>query len=430
MVPSNYIFLDSFPLTPSGKLNRLMLSDPAFVKLNSFQREYLPVQTETRASEKSTANGEFNPARSHMERTIAGIYQSLLKVEQVNVHDNFFDLGGDSLSVVCLFASIEQEFGVRLPAMTILQAPTVARLAEYIQHYQATPDYKVLVPIQTGISGSPFFCVHGVGGGVLGYRDLVKAMGEYHPFYGLQAVGQDNQQICDLSIEAMASRYIDAMRSFQAHGPYRIGGYCFGGIVAYEMACQLEKQGEKISLLAIFEGSIPDTMDTKAPLIQRIAVFWKSIPYWIIDYANMSPTDLRHRIRLSLTKLLSKIRRRPDLVHRVRLEDILETDISNVPDRNIELTQIHSNALRHYRPDRYCGTVTLFRARNRSFNDVVFGSMDQKMGWGNYAMGGVNVREVDGFHRNIHLPPYVKSLAAELNDCLEGESRNEHQEEF
>jgi amino acid adenylation domain-containing protein len=430
MVPSTFIFLDAFPLTPNGKLDRLILSDPAFVKLNSLQSESLPLQTETRIFEKSTANGEFTPARNHLERTIAGIYQSLLKVEQVSVHDNFFDLGGDSLTVVCLFAYIEQEFGVRLPVMTILQAPTVARLAEHIQHYQATPDYKVLVPIQTGISGSPFFCVHGVGGGVLGYRDLVKAMGENHPFYGLQAIGQDNLEICDLSIEAMASRYIDAMRSFQAHGPYRIGGYCFGGIVAYEMACQLEKQGEKVSLLAIFEGFIPDTMNTKVPLIQRITVFWKSIPYWIKDYANMSPTDLRHRIRLSLSKLLSKIRRRPDLVHRVRLEDILETDISNVPDRNIELTQIHSIALHHYRPDRYCGTVTLFRARNRSFNDVVFGSMDQKMGWGNYAIGGVNVREVDGFHRNIHLPPYVKSLAAELNDCLEGESGNGRQEEF
>jgi amino acid adenylation domain-containing protein len=401
MIPSTFMFMDSIPLTPNGKIDRLALPDPLAVSSN-----------------KQTSRDLSKEPNNHIEHVIAGIWKDLMKLDYVGIHDNFFDLGGHSLTVVRLFSRLEQEFGIRLPAMTILRAPTIAELAEQLKNSQTASEPQALIPIQPRGKRSPFFCVHGVAGGLLGYRDLIMALGDDQPFYGLQAIGHESHQASDLSIEAMASRYIDAMRSFQPNGPYRIGGYCFGGVVAYEMACQLEKKGEHVSLLAIFEGFMRDSNNVYEPFSKRFGFLLKSIPHWIKDYVSLSPDDLRYRTRSTLRNVWIKVQRSPDLERRARVEAILETDLSRVPKRSVVLTQMHSKALRNYKPGKYGGTVTLFRARNRTINEVVFGSLDPKMGWGDFAEGGVNVILVDGFHRNIHLPPYVNSLAAELSYCL------------
>jgi aspartate racemase len=412
MVPSAFVFLDEMPLAPNGKLNRLALPDPATIVSN------VPI------------SHLIEKPRNQIEQTLATIWQDLMDLDSVGIHDDFFDLGGHSLTAVRLFSRIEDEFGMRFPATAVLQAPTIFRLAEMLQHGGLTKDTHVLIPIQMHGERQPFFCVHGVGGGVLGYRDLVHALGDDQPFYGFQAIGQDDPEICDPSIEIMASRYIDSMRSLQPHGPYRLGGYCFGGVVAYEMACQLERQGEQVSLLALFEGFLPEIKNAREPLSKRIYAVLRHIPSWIKDYANMNPAEIRYRIRSTFNKLGSKLKRQPEMEWQARVEEILDMDISTVPDRNVKLTQVHSRAFHKYEPHRYGGTVTLFRARHRSFNEVVFGSLDPKMGWEEWAVGGVDVKLVDGFHRNIHLPPYVNSLATELNHCLEMESIKEQQHEL
>lgn len=426
MMPSAYIFMDAFPLTPNGKVDRLALSDSSFIDSKLSQTEMSSLYGGIR---QLPENRGFVPARNDLERTLTGIWQSLLKVERIGIYDNFFDLGGHSLLAVRMFSQVEQELGVRLSTAVILQAPTIAKLAEHLQHFETpSKELQVLVPIQPGGHRSPFYCVHGVGGSVLGYRDLVDALGNEQPFYGLQAIGLEDQ-IGDLSIEAMAARYVDVMRSFQPHGSYQIGGYCFGGVVAYEMACQLEKQGQEVSLLAIFEGYIPGVAGTPVSLIKRLDMLWTSIPAWIRDYASMDSDELRGRLLSTLGKFFLKFNRNASSRQKISVEEILGTDLANVPGRNIELTKVHSLAFHQYKPKPYHGVVTLFRARNRSVNEVLFGSLDPKMGWEKLAMGGVQVRMVDGFHRNIHLPPYVKSLASELGCCLKARE-NDLQNKF
>jgi thioesterase domain-containing protein/acyl carrier protein len=357
-------------------------------------------------------------ARNPTEQTLVTIWRELLNLENIGIQDDFFELGGHSLSVVRLFARIEETFGVRLPSTSILQAPTIAALAKMINEDQTGVEENVLIPIQTQGKKLPFFCVHGVGGGVLGYRDLAVELDQDQPFYGLQAVGLEHPEKSDHSIESMAARYIEAMRAVQPHGPYRIGGYCFGGVVAYEMAHQLEEQGEQVSLLALFEGFLPVIRNKHEPLPKRLRIFLQQIPGWLKDYASMSPEDMRSRMRSTVNRLRAKLQRREDLQKRARVEEILEMDLSLVPDRSVELTQIHSRALHAYAASPYQGKVTLFRARHRSVNEVIFGSLDETMGWRDLARGGVDVRTVDGFHRNIHLPPYIHSLASELNSSL------------
>ena len=135
----------------------------------------------------------------------------------------------------------------------------------------------------------------------------------------------------------------------------------------------------------------------------------------------MDSRQLLNRLRFTVTKIWSKLQRNSDFERRVRVEETLDFDIRNLPSRNLELTTVHMQAALQYESEKYNGLVTLFRARNRSINEVVFGSLDPEMGWGHLAQGGVRVRLVDGFHRNMHLSPYAKSLAGELKKCLDGD---------
>lgn len=366
---------------------------------------------------RNTTRPAYVAPRNDLESRLALIWEDVLGIENVGIHDGFFEIGGQSLLALRLFTRIEQETGTNLPLSTLFQTTTIARLARLISG-EAGSEWDCLVPIQPNGSKQPFFCVHGIGGGVIGYRDLSTFIGEDQPFYGLQAVGQDGSVPYDLTIEAMASRYIDVMRSQQPQGPYRIGGYCFGGVVAYAMACKLERMGEKVSLLAIFEGAMADGMDARVSFPQRLRAVANSLPTWVRDYSSMSPDQLTNRLRSTAHKVWLKFQRNPEMQRRARVEETLDIDVDSLPQRNVELTDLHMEAALHYVPEKYGGRVTLFRARNRSVNEILFGSLDPKMGWGAFAET-VGVILVDGFHRNMHLAPYAESLARELKKQLD-----------
>jgi thioesterase domain-containing protein/acyl carrier protein len=360
--------------------------------------------------------------RTDLEHKLAQIWQDVLELDDVGIHDGFFELGGQSLLALRLFTRIEQETGTHLPLATLFGTTTIAHLAQLIEGRSDSSSWDCLVPIQPNGTKTPFFCVHGIGGGVIGYRDLANFIGEEQPFFGLQAVGQDGSMPYDLSIEAMASRYVDVMRSQQPNGPYRIGGYCFGGVVAFEMARQLEKLGEHVSVLAIFEGGMADTMDTRVSLFERMRAIWRNLPVWLKDYSGMSSGQLWNRMRSTLDKLSIKFGRNPEAQRRARVEETLDINVDDLPQRNVELTDLHLKAALEYKPPAYSGNLTLFRARNRSINEIVFGSLDPKMGWGAFAKE-VKVIPVDGFHRNMHLAPYARSLAHELKKELDNDLR-------
>jgi thioesterase domain-containing protein len=272
----------------------------------------------------------------------------------------------------------------------------------------------------------PFFAIHGIEGGVLGYRDIALALGNDQPFLGLQAVGLDGRQAYDESVEAMAARYIEVMRVCQPRGPYRIGGYCFGGVVAYEMARQLERIGEHVSVLAMFESSMPESGEIRVSLSQRLRAISSSVPAWIKDYSSMTPRQLLNRLHSTIDKVWYRIRPNTEVERRIRVEDTLDRiDVDNLPDTHIKLTDALINASIQYVPDVYSGEITLFRARNRGINESIFGSLDPTMGWGHLAKGGVHVRLVDGFHRNMHLAPYASSLASELRKRLDVDYQGE-----
>ena len=196
------------------------------------------------------------PLTDDTTKQLTLIWQEILGVDSITPDQNYFDLGGDSSVAVQLFAQIDKTFGVKLPLAALFDAPTINELARVLRREESPTGWSPLVTIQSSGSRPPFFCIHGAGGTVLIYRELAQRLGPNQPFYGLQAMGLDASCPPLTRIEDMAAAYTQEIRKKQPHGPYFLGGYCMGGTVAFEVAQQLQAQGERVALLALF-----DTMD-------------------------------------------------------------------------------------------------------------------------------------------------------------------------
>jgi amino acid adenylation domain-containing protein len=394
MVPSSFIMLDALPLTASGKLNR----------------RALPAPVELRDRPEVT----FAAPQTPVEKSLATIWAEVLGVNAVGVNDNFFDLGGHSLLAVHLFARIENEFGKRLPLATLFQSPTIAELATVMRKDPPT-SWSSLVPIQPQGSRAPFFCVHAVGGNVLEYYDLARHLGTDRPFYGLQSRGLDGTQSPHERIDDMAAHYIKEIRELQPKGPYFLGGRSLGGIIAYEMACQLSAQGEEVALLALLD-SYPVGYARLAPDAESLRnKFVRTLRRAQAHLANLKGFSLREKAIYLIDKAqYIPVEMKSSLWRMVfRSYQNLGRDL---PDafRNVE--EFNWLAARNFVPKFYRGKVTLFWA-----SGDLRAKFDLIEGWETLARGGMELHEISGTHLDMIKEPHVADLAKKLNACLEGE---------
>ena len=186
-----------------------------------------------------------------VSKKLTQVWQEILHIDSIAPDQNYLDLGGDSSLAVLLFAKIEEILGIYLPLATLFEAPTIEELSRVLRRdAPSTTGWSPLVAIQPSGSRPPFFCIHPHGGNVLIYRDLALRLGLDQPFYGLQCPGLDGTCPPLTKIEDMAALYVKEIRKKQPRGPYFIGGYCMGGTVAYEVAQQIQAQGEQVALLS------------------------------------------------------------------------------------------------------------------------------------------------------------------------------------
>jgi len=393
MVPGSFVMLDALPLTASGKLNRRALPAPA----------------ELRDRSEVTCAAPTTP----VEQSLAAIWTEVLGVNALGVNDNFFDLGGHSLLAVHLFAQIEKEFGKRLPLATLFQSPTIAELATALQE-DSPASWSSLVPIQSRGSRAPFFCVHAVGGNVLEYYDLARHLGEDQPFYGLQSRGLDGTQSPHQRIDEMAAHYIKEVRELQPHGPYSIGGRSLGGIIAYEMACQLSAQGEKVALLALLD-SYPVGYARLAGDAESVRnKFVRSLKRVKAHLSNLKGFSLREKLIYLVDKAqYIPIEMKSSLWRMVfRSYQNLGRDL---PDALRDVEEFNWLASRNFVPKFYDGKVTLFWA-----SSDLRAKFDLIEGWQTLARGGMDLHEISGTHLDMIKEPHVTDLAKKLNACLLG----------
>jgi thioesterase domain-containing protein len=254
------------------------------------------------------------------------------------------------------------------------------------------------VPIQTSGAGTPFFCVHGAEGNVLIFRELAHRIGETRPFYGLQAQGVDGHLRPLDRIEDMAALYISAIRNVQPRGPYLLGGYSGGGVIAVEMAQQLRAAGEKTALIAL--------LDTFSPTVPERCYTWRDR---LQELARSGPEYLVGRVR----------RWRSEWTYRSQLFQIERYTSQGLTIplewRKTHLLSTYLAAQRRYQPQNYSGQLTLFRAKKILAAHAHAGPF---LGWDGLADEGIDVHEIDGGHADILSQPYVEMLAGELNEVL------------
>ncbi len=380
--------------------------------------------TQKHSRSRHSGGRTYTPARNETEKLLCHTWEELLRVEHVGIDDNFFELGGHSLLAVRLFAEVEKLTGRKLPLVTLFQNSTVKQLADALSQ-TGGQSRSSIVAIQAQGSRPPLFLVHGAGGDVLwGYANLAPYLGPDQPVYGIKSRALNGVDEF-LSIEEMAAYYIMQLRSVQKEGPYHLGGYCFGGNVAYEMARQLEARGETVALVALLDAA-PSNRGYERPRWWRPDFNFKFIVnlyYWLGDFFKMRAADQKEFVlrkgRAFRRKITRRFARGGSNPTEVDLEEII--DLSKFPRHELKLWQTHLNALNTHVSQSYVGRVTLFR----TLGQPMFCSLEEDFGWGRLAGGGVEIKMVPGSHENIFMEPDVRSLAAQLKTCLDRSNPSE-----
>jgi amino acid adenylation domain-containing protein len=382
MIPNGFFILKQLPLTPNGKVDRRALSEIEAVKIRFEQKHEEP--------------------RTELERRLVSIWKDVLGVERVGIQDNFFDLGGHSLQAALLATKIEKLVGKRLPILSFFQSPTIASLASRLTDQEWAPKWSSLVPLQPIGSKPPLFFLHGWGGDVYGFTELAKHFAPEQPIYGIQAVGLDERQPRHRSVEEMASHYVEEIRSFQAEGPYHLCGYSMGGLIAFETAQQLRKQGQQVAVLCLLDthpiGPIP--------LILRILFLMLHLPKRFLvhlgEFLKIPLAEKTQYLRgrlIALKKLILRNQQKP------RIQKILETE--GTLKETASPDYCHQIAL-FYRPTTYSSSLNLILSEATGFT--------VKLYWQFISRGRARFRRVSCSHRDMiapkNLPDLVEGLAS------------------
>ncbi|MCX8996218.1 SDR family oxidoreductase [Rhizobiaceae bacterium BDR2-2] len=370
--------------------------------------------------ERPDLDSDYVAPRTDIERTLAGYWTELLGVERIGVHDSFFDIGGHSLIAVRLFRMIHQTFSVDLPISVLFRAPTIAQCAELIsaesapapetdaQHGQAgaTAVPTHLVPMNEGQGGhaTPLFLCAGMFGNVLNLRHLSLQLGSDRPVYCLQARGLYGGQEPHETFPEMARDYLAEIRAVQPHGPYFLGGFSGGGLVAYEMALQLEAAGEEVALVVM--------LDTPLPGPNHLTV---------VDRLLMKAQDVRRDRGAFIAKWLKN---RREWAHYQESKS-LQAQPKAVDFHNERIHAAFLRALDRYEVKPYGGHVLLLRPKMKVLYRITGGRQLQEgrnlvrydNGWSPY-VPNLTVLEVPGDHDSMVLNPNVRVMSARIRQHL------------
>ncbi|MGA2620659.1 MAG: alpha/beta fold hydrolase [Thermoguttaceae bacterium] len=338
-----------------------------------------------------TASRPCGAPRDALEFQLVQIWEDLLGVRPIGVDDEFVQLGGDSLQAMSLLARVAQETGLNVPMAGIVSTVTVARLARLLRDESPHAQWSPLVPFRTEGRRRPLFMVHPGGGNVLCYLRLSELLAHDRPFYGLQCPGVDGERPLLATAEELAGEYVAALRRVQPQGPYALGGWSVGGVLAFEMAQQLRAAGQQVSPLAILDSGV-------LYACALIAIIFPKGQLGALDLLRMPPHEqlAEFRRRSAPARLI------PD-----NAGDELATRIMRLFTSNMR-------AMVLYRPQAYDDTITLFQAAE----SLVKPRFEPRREW-RQVCRQVAVQRVPGNHLTMIHEPHVRPLAEQLNLCLD-----------
>jgi amino acid adenylation domain-containing protein len=379
MVPTSIVILESFPETPNGKLDRKRLS------------------TQERENVDSLNVGP----RNLIEAKLLELCKEVLKLDQLGVWDNFFEMGGNSILAVRLFVLIEKAFGKKLPLAALFEAKTIEQLSILVSQSETPEAWSSIVPIRTEGTRLPIFLVHGIGGNILSFRSLAQYLDPAQPVYCIQSKGLDGKQSPLTNVAKMAAHYLNELRQVQPEGPYLLGGFSFGGIVAFELARQLIAAGQEVLLLAMFDTSARINKEGYSTA-ERVR----------LHFENLRALSIKGKLEYLRRRAITARRKINSVKWRIinghsATRSSLDASLRNVNEANYL-------ALHRYKIEPHPVRVTLFKAKTMTLLE----RQDEKLGWDRYALKGVDICEVPGDHVTIMSEPNVGDLARALDDVI------------
>ena len=398
-VPRQVLFVKQIPKTATGKIQRIGLAENLGVAGIGWSAD---AGSASRVSEKN------------VEAKLVKIWASILGLgtSMVTNHDNFFELGGNSLLSIQLIAQVQRIFGKHLTAAALFQAPTIEQLATLIRQDQLSPFESSLVPITAAGAMPPFFWIHGDSGASL----LAEFLGNEQPFYALDHQAQNGKPARYTQVETIAAYYVEEIRRIQFSGPFYLGGFSFGGMVAFEMAQQLVRKGEDVALLFLLDShfagaDIPDVpAGLKNTIFSRVTLER--------HHGNLSRLRAQEKLAYIWTRACSNAR---DAINRTKLSQVTTKAacrISFLLGRSLPVSlrsryimSIYHTARQLYRPQIYSGRRTIYiKSKKRSEY--------HRLEWSKLVARGLELYEVPGDHLDLIEAPYFQFWAGRLKAAL------------
>jgi thioesterase domain-containing protein/acyl carrier protein len=363
-----------------------------------------------------TQDGNDSPAartqpRDLVEFRLSQLWREVLGVEKIGLHDDFFRLGGHSLLCVRLAGMILDEFGQRVPLSAFLTCRTVEQFAAYLRA-EGRQQNSILVPIQPHGAGAPLFLLPGAGGSAVYFFELARHLKSARPIWGIQASGLDSGEFMAGRIEEMASQYIDAIqREVRPEGSYRLAGHSLGGLVAFEMARQLLRQGAEIAFLGVIDNPAPSQPAAEYEGWDR--------ERWLRHIAIRLEKLYRVELGVSQGGLTED-----DLIGRMLEAGLLPPETHLAYFRHfIDVYRSNAMAAARYRPscDPLPVALTLFRAQERDeqLNNSGESDADENLGWSAFISPPIDLVRVPGTHITMMTEPHVRVLGQALQERLD-----------
>ncbi|MHB8139314.1 MAG: type I polyketide synthase [Smithellaceae bacterium] len=352
-----------------------------------------------------------NIQRPVTEEDLINIWCKALGTSTIGINENFFELGGHSLLAVSIITELEKTFGIRLPLVSLIEAPTIKEFLHLIEKWKSGASTSYLVPLNSKGSKTPFFLMHSHGGNILEYHPLANLLKDDRPIYAIQCRGLDGSPVGEKDVEEMALEYLEVIRGVQPKGPYYLGGYCFGGYLSLEIAHLLRAEHEQVNLLVLI-NSATHLFNTYVPGTTRTQRIWYSLKdRALMEWAELSGQTFRKKIQ----RLLMRVERTRDLAQN-KIEILMDRLPAGSPFRirkhslvyHLEqIADANDRAWARYRPKPYDGKVIFLRARKQPMGLIP----DPLLGWHGLLTGELLVHEVPGFRQNMLDEPNVTEVA-------------------
>lgn len=391
MVPALWVELEKLPLSFSGKVDRKALPD---------------------VSTQDMVTTGFTEPKTHLEKQLASVYKKILAIDRVGIHDDFFELGGHSLLAVKLISVLENEIGAKIGINQIFKYPSISELAKAIEdsNQNKVGLNSLLLDVKTSGSKPPLYMVHGGGSSASIYYSLAKYIDSEQPIYGFQPKGLDGIEEPNKSLEEMAACYISLMVQQNPDGPYILSGYCFGGIVAYEMAKQLQSMGKKVDKLILFDTAAYYYKEKHSHFEKfklRLMIILAHLNFLFNEPKSYIGRKTR-ALERKINSLFAKMKMKPDQ----KIVDERSNSLNKVTNNNTSI-------LKKYNLTPYNGPLYLFRAKTRE----IYHEEPKFYGWTSF-VEKVKVIDIGGHHDIIFKRTEVcKEIAEKIQKVLDEKNK-------